>query len=255
MSWSSRRNLRTVSLPALFLAFASATSIASAQEQSEPDPIAMLLASSEVFRSASSLSVIVDVSYDIVQPNGQKYEFAETRQFFVKQPNRLRIDVTPREDNPVSVYFDGDKINLYTASENVYAEIEYTGSIDGVIEVLTETLGVPIPMQDFVSRVQIVDVIDAIVDATFVGYAMIDEMEYQHFAFRAEETDFQVWITTEAPHLVKRIVIDYREEPGQPQFRGEISSLDLGAKLADDLFEFEAPADAELISIQSRLEE
>ncbi len=111
------------------------------------------------------------------------------------------------------------------------------------------------PLQEFVSRVQIVDVVDAITDASFVGYAVIDGVGYQHFSYRTVSTDFQAWIATEAPHLLKRVVIDYRDEPGQPQFRGQFVSFDLDPELPDDLFEFSKPDDAELIPTESKLEE
>ncbi len=79
--------------------FRRSRNVTIAHGQSEPDPIEMLIASGEPIREAPSLSVVVDVSFDALQANGQKLEFAETRQIFARRPDRLRIDVTRREDD------------------------------------------------------------------------------------------------------------------------------------------------------------
>jgi len=47
--------------------------------------------------------------------------------------------------------------------------------------------------------------------------------------------------------LPRRVVITYKEEPGQPQFWGDLSSWNLAPELSDTLFTFTPPEGADRI--------
>ncbi|MFY9942197.1 MAG: DUF2092 domain-containing protein, partial [Desulfobacterales bacterium] len=70
-----------------------------------------------------------------------------------------------------------------------------------------------------------------------------------HLAVRSAEVDLQVWITQGDQPLPRRVVLTYKNAPGRPQFRADLSDWDLSPKLAADSFAFTPPAGAEQIPL------
>ena len=231
--------------PLLAAAMCIGQGTATAQE-ADPDPYDALVAVSAAFEEATALKVEIDVSYDAVQDDGQKLEFAEVRTIYIKQPNKLRIDVVPREADAVSVYYNGSKIVMHTPGQNTYAEVDFDGSVAAAMVVLTESLGVPLPMHEFMSPDLFDAVLEAIVDASFVDIGTINGVPYQRFAYRTVATDVQAWIAEARAQVA---------DPGQPQFRGSVRSVEVGGELSDDLFEPRVPDDAERLSFDWQTEE
>ncbi len=66
-----------------------------------------------------------------------------------------------------------------------------------------------------------------------------------HIAVRSDNVDFQVWISQD--DLLERIVLTYKNEPGQPQFRATFSNWNLTSTIPDTVFSFTPPKGAEKI--------
>jgi hypothetical protein len=72
-------------------------------------------------------------------------------------------------------------------------------------------------------------------------------------AVRATNVDFQMWISDTPQPLPLRVVITYRSEPGQPQFRADFSNWNLSPSVAKGDFAFTPPADARQIAFAAQL--
>ena len=57
----------------------------------------------------------------------------------------------------------------------------------------------------------------------------------------------QVWIAQGEQPLPRRVILTYKNAPGQPQFRADLSEWNLSPKVADNSFTFTPPAGAEQI--------
>jgi hypothetical protein len=70
------------------------------------------------------------------------------------------------------------------------------------------------------------------VSASFVEKTTITEVPCDCRAVRtAGGVDFQVWIAQGSEPLPRRIVITYKDENGQPQFRADFSNWNLAPEL------------------------
>jgi hypothetical protein len=69
-----------------------------------------------------------------------------------------------------------------------------------------------------------------------------------HLAVRTPDVDLQLWIAKGPQPLPRRVVITYRNDPGQPQFRADLYDWQIAPKFDADAFAFTPPADAERIN-------
>jgi hypothetical protein len=82
---------------------------------------------------------------------------------------------------------------------------------------------------------------------TFVEECSLFDVPTDHLAVRSAEVDLQIWIARGAEPLPRRVVITYKNAPGEPQFRADLYDWSVTAKLDAAAFAFVPPAGAEQI--------
>ena len=82
-------------------------------------------------------------------------------------------------------------------------------------------------------------------EVEFVEHNELGTPPTDHIAGRTAEVDYQVWIASD--NLPRRIVITYKNAPGQPQFWANLSDWNLAPQMSRDAFTFVPPSGAEQI--------
>lgn len=238
---------------------ASAPPAAGAEEEAaataEPgqDAAALLQRMAELVAGAQGLTVTVDLEYDAVQPDGQKIEFGETRRVALRRPDRLRVDAERRDGQRRGLIFDGKELAVFDLDEGVWASVPKAGSVDDAIAYFVGDLGMRLPLHNLLST----RLPEVLAEAGGTGAALVEEARIggalcDHVAVRGSGLDLQVWVEQGERPLPRRIVITYKDAPGQPQFRATLSGWDLAPALSDSLFAFQPAEGAEKIPFAPR---
>jgi len=85
-------------------------------------------------------------------------------------------------------------------------------------------------------------------EAAAVGPSLIDGQPADHYAFRQDDIDWQIWIAQGDAPLPLRYVITSKNEPGEPQYMASLK-WDTSAKPDDGVFTFTPTKDDHPISI------
>lgn len=192
-----------------------------------------------------------EVAWDVVQEDGQTIEFGATREVVMQRPDQLRVDIDLREGGQRRLLYDGKQIVLQDVAQNVYAVAPRTGPVDEMVEYVSDRLGVPVALSDFLSPDLPSLLTEKLDSADFVGESTIDGVRCDHVALRNEVAGMQLWIGQD-DSLPRRITITYEHEEGRPQFRARLADWDLSPKIKDSTFAFEAPKGAEKIAFARR---
>ena len=190
---------------------------------------------------------VAQTGYDALQETGQKLEFGGRRRFLVRRPDRMRVEATRRDGERATLFFDGRRISMDLPLHDAYATVDKQGSLDEAIDYLEEGLDEPVPLLNLAETEMYAELVPRIRYALVVGDATIDGVPCDHLAFQGEEVDFQLWLRQGERPLPMRIVIDYKREPGRPQFRARLSEWDLVPDARDVLFDYTPPDGAERI--------
>ena len=83
-----------------------------------------------------------------------------------------------------------------------------------------------------------------VTDVKDLGSGVIGGTECDHFAFRAKETDWQIWIAQGENPYPCRYVITSKEVDQAPQFTMVVRDWKAGAEVAAADFTFKPPAGA-----------
>jgi hypothetical protein len=209
-----------------------------------PDARAILLGMAEFLAKTPRMSVTVQGGYDAVQASGHKVEWNEIRKLTVIRPDRLRMESERSDGSRSLVVFDGAAISTFDESGRVYAQAPQPGGIDEALVYFVRDLGMRLPLAALLVSRAPAELDRRIKSVSYVEKTSIFGAPSHHIAGWTDTVGFQAWIAAGDQPLPLRIVLTYKDAPGQPQFRAQFSSWNLAAEPLDSLFTFTPPPDA-----------
>ena len=216
---------------------------------------AILMEMAEFIAKAPVFSMTLRSSYDAIQEDGQYIEFGEKRHILLQRPDRLRVESERSDGERGLVLFDGKKITGFKADDNVFAQVEKPGTVDDTLVYLVRDLQFTLPLARMLHSGFAQQLDKKITAISFVEEDFLFDVVTDHLAIRSEDVDMQLWVAQGDEPLPRRIVLTYKNAPGQPQFRGDFTEWSIAPKIAADSFTFTPPADAEQVPVIARVRE
>jgi hypothetical protein len=257
MTRRTRAALLGIVLAGTFQAGAQAPAPAPAAQAGAGDTQAvareLLMRTARFLAQAPRFAVSVASNYDAVQQDGEKIEFGERRKVILNRPAQLRVETERSDGAKGGVVFTGKEIVLVDATNRVYASEPQPDGIDDSIVHLISDLGVRLPLalmlstrlpSEFERRVRSVDYVEK---TNLLGTPA------HHLAVRGDTVDFQIWIADGAQPMPLRVVISYRDAPGQPQFRATLSDWNFAPAITGATFTPQIPDGASKIAFATQL--
>ncbi|MGD8771401.1 MAG: DUF2092 domain-containing protein [Desulfobacterales bacterium] len=201
----------------------------------------------DYLNTLEQFSIHLENSVDILIESGQKIQLGRSVNVSIKRPNRLRADI----DGDIlsqQLFYDGKNIILYGKKVNYYATAKAPENIESALDYAEQSFGLVAPAADLINRNSYDILTKDIQSGGYVGLSTVSGIECHHLAFRAEETDWQIWIENGKTPLPRKFVITSKWIAGAPQFTAVFRNWDVSPKLKDNRFIFVAPAGAEKIN-------
>lgn len=213
----------------------------------EPQALDALTKMSGYLRSLKTFKVGFKLYKDEVLLSGQKIMVNGTSDLTVQRPDHFHFTNKIDEAHVDQQYFyDGKNFTVYGNTLKLYAVMDAPPTIAGLLDVAYEKHGISMPFADlFIWGTDKAD-FNAIKSAIYIGPTKVNNIPCDHYAFRNEDVDWQLWIEQGAKPLPRKLVITTAMEEGQPQ---AISIMDwnLSPKISKRLFTFTPPKDAHKI--------
>lgn len=232
----------TLQAPAVMGAAPATESPAAApQSESQKRADAVLRRMTEYVARLDSFSVDFRDGYDVVQASGQKLEFGETRSIALARPLHLRVEEISSDGRKDTAVFDGKTVTAFDADAMVYAQAPQPGSVDDALVYFVRDLKMRMPLALLLTTRLPGELPGRLTAIEYVESTDIWGTPADHIAGRTANVDFQFWIAQGERPLPLRIVITYRNEPGQPQFWANLLHWNTAPKFARSTFEFTPP--------------
>jgi hypothetical protein len=222
---------------------AAGTANLSAGHADEANAKSLLKAMSDYLAAQKAMSFDYDSNLEIVSTQQQKIGLASSGTVTLNRPDKLRATRTGGFAN-IEMVFDGKTLTLLGKNANLYAQIEASGTIDQLVDVLRDKYHRPIPAADLLMADPYKELMPDVTDAKDLGSGVIHGTECDHLAFRTKEVDWQIWIAQGARPYPCRYVITSKKVTGWPQYTLDIWGWKAGTEVASDAFKLEIPAGA-----------
>lgn len=213
---------------------------------SDAKAIEALTAMGNYLRTLKAFAVHVETTKDEVLLDGQKIQFGGTLDYTVQPPHRLRAELRSDRQQRVFVY-DGTTITQFAPRVGYYASIAAPGTIGEALVVADQKYGVQIPLADLFFWGTDKSGLGDIKSAAYLGPATIGGLACDHYAFRQDDVDWQLWLRQGKQPLPCKMVITTTQEPSQPQYSA-VLKWNLAPKIDGTTFRFVPPKGASEIA-------
>jgi hypothetical protein len=212
---------------------------------------AALIRMGQSLRSAEQLSFQARTIRVYGDANGQPLHIFHSLNVAAHRPNRLLVNVSG-DDGTSKLVFDGKTAFIYSAAQNKYASIPVPeGTIEAMMKEAMGRLGVDFPLADFLSEAPSKAFLTGVTSGSVVNTITIDGSPYLHLLFsQPPGIELELWLAKNDQSLPRRLIVTYRDLPGQPNFIAEFSEWNLAARLPDGDFAFQPPAGAEQMQLK-----
>ena len=212
----------------------------------EPKADQLLRKMSAYVASLKQFSAQTENSIEVVLTSGEKIQFDNPANISIWRPNKLRAD---RKGDIVNqeFYYDGKNLTLYNPADKCYAMVQAPPTIDETLDFAREALNVYAPGGDLIGENAYGALTEDVISGFHVGMSVVGGVKCDHLAFRGNQVDWQIWIETGDKPLPKKFVVTTKWMTGAPQFTVVVKRWNLSPKLAEDMFTFVPPKDAQKI--------
>src|SRR5688572_26956638 len=216
----------------------------------EPGVIEALDKMGAYLRTIDHFEVRAQAAIDEVLESGQKLQFESNIHMRAKRPEHLWIEVESDRKHR-QFFFDGKTFTIWGPRNKYYASAPVSGTLAQLADRLETNYDIRLPLSDLFRWGTEAKGHPEIKGAMYVGPALVGEIPCNHFAFRQEGVDWQIWIQKGDAPLPIKLVITTTTDEARPQF---VSVLDwnVAPALATDMFTFDPPKDAYKIAIKEQ---
>jgi hypothetical protein len=242
---TSGRMMQTGSSDANTIAPAAPVSTGAAMGR-DAEAIKALERMGDYLRTLKAFQIRSETNRDEVLDDGQSVEYDGVADMIVQRPNRLRADVS--SDKQQRLYFyNGSTLSIWARRVNYYATVPAPPTIRELVDTLSNKYDIELPLVDLFYWSDRTNTAD-ITGATDLGPSQIGGVTCEHFAFRQEDVDWQVWIQQGDYPLPRKMVIRTLTDEARPRFAA-VLTWNLAPSFNDAAFTFSPPADAKRISL------
>lgn len=250
----STLNKRIIALLFLCSAFIPAL-VVHAQEKTETDPAQTTQASiepealevlkemSDAVSSLKEFSFDTEITNDIINNSGQPIQMGGMLTTVVKHPDNVYAkyigDVSTRE-----VWYSGKNLTLFINSKNFYGQLETPDNIDATMDFLINNYNFSLPLADILNADPYASFMETTLGGFVVGKSNVRGQKCTHLAFTAKYVDWQIWVSNEDPALPCKLVINYTQIEGVPQYQAIFSNWNLKPEITKSTFTPNLPKDA-----------
>jgi hypothetical protein len=248
------RNILIISLLFLCIALIPAITV-QAQEEAEtqteettqatlePEALEVLKEMSDTLSALKEFSFDTEITNDITYDSGQPIQMGGTLKAVVKRPNHVYAkyvgDINTRE-----VWYSGKNLTLYIENKNFYGQLETPDNTDATMDFLIDNYNFSLPLADIINSDPYESVMETTLGGFVVGDSNVGGQECTHLAFTAKYVDWQIWVSNENPALPCKLVINYTQIEGVPQYQATFSNWNLKPELSKSTFTPNLPKDA-----------
>ncbi len=252
---ASLKRLLAAAIPIALAATVAGVSPAAAQERPvaviDPRADQILRQMSDYLAKSPHFTFEAEVAMDEVLPSGQKLQHQAATRIALSRPDGLYVE----QSGPLgsrTFWYDGKRVTLFDPQTGFYADAPAPATVGAMLAGLFAQLGFVPPLSDLLVDDPYSTVRANVDIGIYVGRSEIDGVAVQHLAFVQETVDWQIWVEDGAAWVPRKLLINYKIRPGEPQYSATLKNWDFATPVAPALFRVELPSDAARIEFEQR---
>jgi hypothetical protein len=199
---------------------------------------------------AGQLSFQAQTIRDYAGASGQPLHIFHTLDVTMHRPNRLLINRTG-DDGASKIIYDGKTLVVFLPEQNKYVKIPAPDTIEAMMKEAMGRLHVDFPLADLLSDAPDKAFLSGVKSGEVVNTVTIDGVPCLHMLFaQPPGIELELWLEKTEQSLPRRLIVTYRNLPGQPSFIASFAKWDFSIHPTDADFVFQPPTGATQIALK-----
>jgi hypothetical protein len=196
--------------------------------------------------SANAFSFHAEILFDKVLPHTVKVQFAAEMNVALQRPDELAV-YYQSDLGGKQLWYQGDTLTIYDQPHQMYATTKVPSSIDAMLDQVEQQQHLTLPLANLAFSDPCERVRKQILYGSYIGVNDVNGVDTDHIAFSSGKIDLQLWLDRSGKPVPRKIVINYRTEPGAPEFIAVLSDWKFPKQISDSHFRPDLPKDAKRI--------
>ncbi len=215
----------------------------------EDEAVAALKEMSDFLMTANTMQIVSNGSLDVVTNSGQRIQLDGKTTYKVRKPAGFVIDYESDIKSRRFIY-DGKNFTVFSPKLGFYSTVAAPATNRDVLKTIYDKFGIALPLEDLFrwNDGSNADRLQALKAAYNVGVSTIDGVVTDHYAFREDNVDWEVWIQQGDQPFPRKLVIVDRHDPAKPTFIARLQWT-MNPAFTDSDFAFVPDANAKKIQM------
>jgi len=202
----------------------------------------VLRAMSDYLAKQKGYSYHAEVEFDQVLPKGPKIRLSGAVDIAVLRPGSLYVDY--RDDiQDRLVWFQDGRLTVFDPVAVTYAEVSGPKDIDGMVAKMEKEYGLALPLGELAESDAHAVLTRGVEMAHYVGVHNVEGVFCHHVVLERPDLDLQIFVEVGDKPLPRKLVFEYPNRLGAPQYTASITEWSLEPPKAE-VFEAKVPKDA-----------
>jgi hypothetical protein len=233
-------------VPARNHVLAKTAQAADAKDAIDQDAMDALTRMGTYLRTLKSFQVDADITHDDVLEDGEIV--TDTRKDnLLAAPHSLRVEIKS-DDRDTFLFYNGKDFTIYGKLDNFYATAPAPPTVAQFVDAAYEKYDIDVPLVDLFKWGTDESAVKKITSAKDLGPSTVEGVTCEHYAFRQEGIDWQIWIQLGDYPLPLRYIITTLTDDARPRHTSTLT-WNLAPSYNEAAFTFEPPPDAHRITL------
>jgi len=188
----------------------------------DPTSVDALKRMSAFLSGLKTAEIVSESSLDVVTEEGQRVQLDGITGYKIRKPGFVITYVSDLKTR--SFFYDGKNFTVYAPIMGFYATVPAPPTNREVLDTLYDKFGIALPLEDLFrwneagfARAE------KLKSGYKLGTATIAGVKTDHYVFREDEVDWEIWMQQGDQPLPRKVVIVDRTDPARPTFTARLT--------------------------------
>ena len=158
-----------------------------------------------------------EVMFDQLVNSSRKIQYSAEEKVYLKKKENMTIEYVS-DIGGYKLWFDSGQITVLELPTNLYSTATLPATIDQALIALKDKHNFTPALSDFLFINTFRALTQNVISGSYFGTSKVLGVRCDHLAFVQQDIDWQLWVEVGKRKIPRKLVITYKELPGQPQF-------------------------------------
>lgn len=181
-----------------------------------------------------------EVMFDQLVNSNRKIQYSAEEKVYLKKKGGMTIEYVS-DLGGYKLWFQDGKLTVLELPTNLFSIATLPPTIDQALTKLQKEYNFTPALSDFLFINTFRVLTENVISASYFGTSKVFGVRCDHLAFVQQDIDWQIWVEIGKRQIPRKLVITYKNLPGQPQFIAILKDWVLDKPITNFAFKADIP--------------